>query len=317
MTPTRLPTHITVDRRKFLMGASALIAAGLLPRDVLALAGPHSFSHGDVTVMVMSDGHLTLPISLVGANASPEEVKAVFAAIGVTGDTMQPATNPTLIKAGNDLILFDTGAGAGLYETAGKLKDSLAGANIDPASITKVVFTHAHPDHLFGTSADGGALTFPNATHYVAQAEWDFWTHPDTPGKLPEQMRPIALGAQKHLGATKEKVVMVKPGEEIVAGITVIDTKGHTPGHVSFAVPGDGGGLILVGDAIPSAALYFPNPGWHFAFDADKDQAVATRKALLDRAATDKVKLLGYHWTYPGLGYAERDGTAYKFVPAS
>ena len=49
----------------------------------------------------------------------------------------------------------------------------------------------------------------------------------------------------------------------------------------------------------------------------DKDQAVATRNAILDRAATDKAKLLGYHWTYPGLGYAERDGAAYKFVPAS
>lgn len=317
MKPTRLPTHITVDRRKLLLGAGALIAAGLLPRDILAQTAPHSFAHGDVTVMVVSDGSLVLPISLLGGNASPEEVKAVLAAIGVTGDTIKPAASPTLIKAGNDLILFDTGAGAGLYETAGKLKETLAAANIDPASITKVVFTHAHPDHLFGTSADGGALTFPNAQHYVAQAEWDFWTHPDTPGKLPEQMRPMALGAQKHLGATKEKVVLVKPGEEIVAGITVIDTKGHTPGHVSFAVPGDGGGLIILGDVMNNPHVYFAHPEWHFGFDADKEQAVATRKAILDRAATDKVKLLGYHWTYPGLGYAERDGTAYKFVPAS
>lgn len=317
MKPTRLPTHITVDRRKFLLGASALIAAGLLPRDVLALAGPHTFTHGDVTIMVVSDGHLTLPVSLLGPNASPEEVKALLTAIGVTGDTIKPAASPTLIKAGNDLILFDTGSGAGLYETAGKLKESLAAANIDPASVTKVVFTHAHPDHLFGTSADGGALAFPNAAHYVAQAEWDFWTHPDTPGKLPEQMRPIALGAQKHLGATKEKVVMVKPGDEIAAGITVIDTKGHTPGHVSFAVPGEGGGLIILGDVFPNPHVYFPHPEWYFGFDADKDQAVATRNAILDRAATDKAKLLGYHWTYPGLGYAERDGAAYKFVPAS
>jgi len=316
MRYANLPTHFTVDRRKFLMGASALIAAGLLPKDVLAQAAPHTFTHGDVTIMVVSDGHLTLPVSLLGPNASPEEVKALLTALGVTGDTIQPAASPTLIKAGNDLILFDTGSGVGLYETAGKLKETLAAANIDPASVTKVVFTHAHPDHLFGTSVDG-ALAFPNAAHYVAQAEWDFWTHPDTPGKLPEQMRPIALGAQKHLGATKDKVTLVKPGDEIAAGITVIDSKGHTPGHVSFAVPGDGGGLIIMGDVIPNPQVYFVHPEWHFGFDADKDHAVATRKAILDRAATDKVKLLGYHWTYPGLGYAERDGTVYKFVPAS
>ena len=65
MNPMRLPTHITVDRRKFLLGASALIAAGLLPREVLALAGPHTFTHGDVTVMVLSDGSLTLPTSIL------------------------------------------------------------------------------------------------------------------------------------------------------------------------------------------------------------------------------------------------------------
>lgn len=317
MNPTRIPTHITVDRRKFLAGAGALIAAGLLPKDILAKTAPHSFKHGEVTVMVLSDGYLTLPTSILAPNAPPEELKAILTAIGITGNTMTPAASPTLIKSGNDLILFDTGSGPGFQDSSGKLKEALASANIEPKAITKVVYTHGHPDHLFGTSADGGALTFPNAAHYVAQGEWDFWTHPDTPKKLPEQMRPMALGAQKHFGATKEKVVMVKPGDEIAAGITVLDTPGHTPGHASFAVPGEGGGLIILGDVFNNPAVYFAHPEWYFAFDADKDQAVATRKAMLDRAATDKVKLIGYHWVYPGVGYAERDGASYKFVPAS
>ena len=311
------PTHVTVDRRKFLLGASALIAAGLLPRSVLALAAPHTFNHGDVTITVVSDGHLTAPVTLLAPNASPEELKAVLTALGVTGDTIQPALNAALIKAGDDVILFDTGSGAGFQATSGMLKDSLAAAGVDPASITKVVFTHAHPDHLFGTSADGAALTFPNAAHYVALAEWDFWTNPELPGKVPEQMRPMALGAQKHLGTIKDKVTLVKPGDVIAAGITVLDTPGHTPGHVSFAVPGEGGGLIIMGDVIPNPGVYFPHPEWHFGFNSDKDKAVATRKAILDRAATDKAKLVGYHWTYPGVGFAERSGTAYTFAPAS
>jgi glyoxylase-like metal-dependent hydrolase (beta-lactamase superfamily II) len=310
------PTHFTVDRRKFLAGAGALIAAGLLPKNALALAGPHTFNHGDVTIMVLSDGHLTLPVSLIAPNGNPEEVKAVLTALGVTGDKITPAASPALIRAGNEVILFDTGSGPGFQETSGKLKESLAAATIDPASVTKVVYTHAHPDHLFGTSADGGALTFPNATYYVNKAEWDFWTNSELPGKVPEQMKPMVMGAQKHLGAVKEKLVLVKPGDEIAAGITVLDTPGHTPGHASFAVPGEGGGLIIMGDIANHPVVYFAHPEWHFAFDADKEQAVATRKAILDRAATDKVKLVGYHWAYPGVGFAERDGTAYKFVPA-
>jgi len=46
------------------------------------------------------------------------------------------------------------------------------------------------------------------------------------------------------------------------------------------------------------------------------DVAIANRKALLDRAANDKIKLLGFHWSDPGVGYAERKDNAYRFVPA-
>jgi glyoxylase-like metal-dependent hydrolase (beta-lactamase superfamily II) len=309
-------SYVSVDRRQFLAGASALIAAGLLPKNVLALAAPYTFKFGDLEISVVSDGHLVLPVSILAPDAPPEELKAILTTLGVTGDTFQPATNTTLIKAGNDLILFDTGSGTDFQPTAGKLKENLAAAGITPESITKVVFTHAHPDHVFGTAAGDGKLHFPNAVHYVVQGEWDFWMNPDLPGKMPETMRPIALGAQKNLGAIKDKV-MVKPGDEITAGIQVIASVGHTPGHASFAVPGEGNGLIIMGDVIPNPAIYFPHPQWHFGFDADGDKAIETRKMMLDRAATDKAKLIGYHWTYPGLGFAERQGTGYRFVAAS
>jgi glyoxylase-like metal-dependent hydrolase (beta-lactamase superfamily II) len=108
---------------------------------------------------------------------------------------------------------------------------------------------------------------------------------------------------------------MVKPGDDIVTGIRVLDTFGHTPGHVSFEVAGDDG-LIIVGDAIGLPVMYFPHPEWRLAFDANHDLAVANRKKLLDRAATDKTKLLGFHWPYPGVGHAERKDSAYQYVAA-
>ena len=49
------------------------------------------------------------------------------------------------------------------------------------------------------------------------------------------------------------------------------------------------------------------------AFDAIHDLAIANRKKLLDRAATDKTKLLGFHWPYPGVGHAERKDSAYQY----
>jgi len=111
-------------------------------------------------------------------------------------------------------------------------------------------------------------------------------------------------------------VTMLKPGDDIVTGIRAVDTAGHTPGHLSFEVDG-GEGLIIVADALTVPAVFFPHPEWKFGFDANHDLAIAARKSLLDRAATDKIKLIGYHWPYPGIGYAEKKDSAYQYVPES
>jgi glyoxylase-like metal-dependent hydrolase (beta-lactamase superfamily II) len=126
----------------------------------------------------------------------------------------------------------------------------------------------------------------------------------------------MATESQRHYAAVKEVVTMVKPGDDIVSGIRVLDTPGHTPGHLSFEVEG-GEGLIIATDTIIQQVIYFAHPEWKFGFDSSHEQAVASRQALLDRAATDRVKLLGYHWTYPGVGYAERPLLGYVYVPAS
>jgi glyoxylase-like metal-dependent hydrolase (beta-lactamase superfamily II) len=109
---------------------------------------------------------------------------------------------------------------------------------------------------------------------------------------------------------------MIKGGDEIIAGVRALDTPGHTPGHLSFEVAGSEG-LLITADATINQIVSFEHPEWKFAFDADHDVAAKSRKALLDRAATDKLKLIGYHWLYPGVGYAERKNTAYRYVAAA
>jgi glyoxylase-like metal-dependent hydrolase (beta-lactamase superfamily II) len=308
-------SYHVVDRRKFLAVAAGLVTAGVLPKSVLALASPYSFKHGAADVTVVSDGHLVLPIGVFGPDAPPEALKAILAAAGATGNEIQVPANVTLIKLGADLILFDNGSGSEFQPSAGKLIENLKLAGVDPAAITKMVFTHAHPDHIWATVNSGGSPNFPNAVYYCAAAEWDFWMGKDILTQMPKEMHPFVLGAQKHLEGAKDRITMVRPGDDIVTGIRVLDTHGHTPGHVSFEVAGDDG-LIIVGDAIGLPAMYFPHPEWRLAFDAMHDVAVAKRKVLLDRAATDKTKMLGFHWPYPGVGYAERKDGAYQYVAA-
>ncbi len=309
-------TSIVLDRRKFLAAASAFAASGLLSRQALALAGPATFTQGGFEVTVISDGHLVLPKSMLWPDAPPEELKELLATAGVTGDEVQPPSNITLIKAGSDLILFDNGSGAEFQPTAGKLLGNMKDAGIDPASITKVVFTHAHPDHIWATVNAEGSLNFPNASYYCASAEWDFWMGKDILNQMPKEMHPFVLGAQKHLKGAEPRISMVNPGDDIVTGIRVLNTYGHTPGHVSFEVAGDGG-LIIVGDAIGFPAVVFAHPEWRLGFDGIPDLAIANRQALLRRAAADKIKMLGFHWPYPGVGHAEAKGSGFQYVPGA
>jgi glyoxylase-like metal-dependent hydrolase (beta-lactamase superfamily II) len=76
----------------------------------------------------------------------------------------------------------------------------------------------------------------------------------------------------------------------------------------------DGGPTLIGGDAITHPVISFLRPDWAGGFDSDPAQAAITRKALLDRAATDRLRLVGYHLPNGGAGYVERTGSAYRFV---
>jgi glyoxylase-like metal-dependent hydrolase (beta-lactamase superfamily II) len=88
---------------------------------------------------------------------------------------------------------------------------------------------------------------------------------------------------------------------------------GHTPGHISLELSGSDS-LIIAGDVATNNIVFFERPDWHFGFDTEPEIALKSRRAFLDRAATEKIKMLGYHWTYPGVGYAERKDGAYRFI---
>jgi glyoxylase-like metal-dependent hydrolase (beta-lactamase superfamily II) len=305
-------SSITLDRRKFLGVATALIAAGVLPRSVLALAGPHNFKHGAFDLTVVSDGTLELPLSVVSPDAKPEELAALVGAQAV-GDKFRPEINVVLAKSGSDIILFDAGA-SNMAPTSGKLLESLKAAGVDPATITKVIFTHAHPDHLFGSLGADGKPNFANASFHMAENELQFWSAPDLVSKMPEAMQGMVKGIQAQLAGLKDKMSTFKIGAEVVPGVGVIDTAGHTPGHVSFELAG-GDGLVLTGDAITVPNVFFAHPEWKFGFDADGELAGKNRRALLENAASGKKQLLGYHWAYPGLGRAEAKDNAFVYVP--
>jgi len=303
-----------ITRRTLLTATAAGVAAHSLPS--FAAPKPYSFMHGAFALTVVSDGHLVLPTTFLAANAPPEERAAILAATGQTGEQFDSPTNVTLIRTGSDLILVDMGSGDRFMPTAGKLWDHLKGAGIDKSKVTKVIFTHGHPDHLWGTIDELDDLVAPQATFYVASKEWDFWHGADATRGLPPERAGFVTGARRNYEAIKDKVKMFKPGDEVVAGLHILDTPGHTQGHVSLALAG-GDGLIVGGDVLTHQIISFLHPEWKPVADHVPDQAIVTRRKLLDRLATDKSKLIGFHLPYPGVGIVERKDGAYRFVPVT
>ena len=174
--------------------------------------------------------------------------------------------------------------------------DGLSAAGIDPAAVTDVIFTHGHPDHLWGILDDLDELVFPNAAYRMGKAEWNFWRDPATVEAMPEERKTFAVGAQTRLAAIEEKITLFGAGEEVIPGVEAVDTAGHTPGHMSFMVHGGSEKVFIVGDAISHAVISFQKPDWHSGSDQDPERGAKTRTALLDRLGDGKA---AHRWLSP------------------
>jgi glyoxylase-like metal-dependent hydrolase (beta-lactamase superfamily II) len=104
-------------------------------------------------------------------------------------------------------------------------------------------------------------------------------------------------------------------GKELVPGITALDARGHSPGHTAFLVSSGSGKLLVTSDAVNHQILV-RNPDWALWADMDPATAAASRKRLLDMAATDKIQIAAYHLPFPSTGFISKQGSGYEFHPA-
>jgi glyoxylase-like metal-dependent hydrolase (beta-lactamase superfamily II) len=257
-----------------------------------AASNNYRFVQGEFEITIVSDGYITVPIDIVAPEGSPEECREILARTGnPNAGLVESKTNIPVIRRGGDLIIVDIGSGDKYQPSDGRLSGNLTAAGIDPGAITRVVFTHAHPDHVWGTLTENGDLRFPNATYYVGAAEWDFWMDPDYIANMPAVLHEFARGAQRDLGAIRDRVVMLKPGDDIVTGLRAIDTAGHTPGHLSLEMAG-GEGLIISADAATNEIASFRHPKARFGYDTIPELAIKNRARLIERASSPSARAM-------------------------
>jgi glyoxylase-like metal-dependent hydrolase (beta-lactamase superfamily II) len=226
---------------------------------------------------------------------------------------------PTLVNTGKQLILFDTGNGALRREheqlrnrsVDGHLVARLAQAGYKPEDIDVVVITHGHPDHIGGLT-EGGKVVFPNARYVFGAAEFDFWKRGENVREARKFNRELFV---KIVVPLADRATFVKPGDEIAPGIRAVDVSGHSPGMMAYHVESQGKQLLIWADTCGHYVVSFQRPEWHLDVDDDKEKAVATRKRMLDMAATDKLFVAGFHMPFPALGVVEKTGSGHRWVP--
>lgn len=298
--------------RRRMLGATAAGAICGMPR--MGLTATQT-TLGTATITTLSDGNLVLPREFLLGDLDPEKAAPILAEHGISGDVMEPPCNLTLLQDGERTVLFDAGSGHAFMPSAGELPDALDAAGLSPDDITHVIFTHAHPDHLWGVLDDFNDPIFTNATHMIGQTEWDYWTDPATVDTIGEARASFAVGAARRLAAIEDRIEFFTGGQEVVSGIMAHASNGHTPGHMSFEVRNGSEAVMVVGDAIVNGHLAFARPDWPSGSDQDVEMGIATRLRLLDQLATDKMALVGFHLPGGGLGRVERANGAYIFVP--
>ena len=302
-----------ISRRLFLMSAAAGTVLAGMPFRVWA--GSSLDLGGGVRVDTLSDGHLVLPFDFSFAGLPRDELDPILQQAGVSGDMIQSPCNITLLRDGTNTVLFDAGSGPDFMPTAGKVAEALAALDLTPDDITHLLFTHAHPDHLWGVLDEFDEPLFPNAAHVMGRVEAEYWTDPSTFGSIREDRQSFVAGASRRIEALGDALALIEDGDSPLPGITARLTPGHTAGHMSFDIDADGQRVLVVGDAIANAHVAFARPGWDSPSDEDPALGAQTRLKLLAELADSGVPLIGFHLSDGGIGRAERDGDGFRFVP--
>jgi glyoxylase-like metal-dependent hydrolase (beta-lactamase superfamily II) len=321
-----MPSHLRPTRREFLVsGTAAAMAAATLPGliDTARAAAPPAGTQapgyyrvrvGGLEVTALLDGHLEIPpamFSLPPAEAT-ELLRAGFRPDG----PIRTPVNAFAVNTGEKLYLIDAGTAAGFAPGLAKLSEALAAADILPEAVDAVILTHLHVDHAGGLVRDGQPV-YPNAQIVLADAEAAFWLDETIAAQAPDDAKPFFAMAQASLAPYGDRVTRLGPAaSEAVPGIEATPLPGHTPGHTGYVVGQNADRLWLWGDVVHAAALQFARPEATIAFDTDPAGAAASRKRAFDRAAGERLLVAGVHLPFPGLGYVDRAGDGYRFVPA-
>ena len=262
---------------------------------------------GKIKILIFSDGQMVF--DQAQPTFAPGVPKSEFIAgaqtLHLRTDDADLGINVMLIKTSERIILIDAGIGKHFGDDKGKLLENLILAGISPESITDILITHAHRDHIGGLIANDESIIYPNAKYHIAKEEYDFWMseNPDfSHSKLNVEKIQETINFTKNiLSKIKKNVVLFKPGECL---FSIIHTE-LAAGHTIFTVTSEGKSIRNIVD-IFHTTLMISEPEWGVSLDVNFEQGIQTRKTILEECSTQKTLVMTSHLPWPGLGYIDK-----------
>lgn len=274
---------------------------------------------GDIDVLVISDGILPLPTQTMSTNVDPATRTAWFKDMFMGPEAFDWPLNVLVVRTGDQTVLVDAGLGGQFpgFPRAGQFPQRLEAAGIDLGSVTDVVITHMHMDHVGGLLVDDVKTQLrPDLRIHVSATEVDFWKSPDfsrtdMPAPVPEVLRSTAA---QFVEAYAGKLQVFDETYDVAPGVVVQRTGGHTPGHSIVRVTSGRERLTFAGDALFPVA--FDHPDWQNGFEHDPEEAARVRVRLMREAADSGEILVATHLPFPSVGRVAVEGDAFRWIAA-
>ncbi|WP_428236747.1 MBL fold metallo-hydrolase [Gracilimonas sp.] len=232
---------------------------------------------------------------------------------GIQKQSSAIGINPILIRDGKHNLLLDTGLGWGLdhkssYTDTSNLLTNLDIFGLSPSDITHVVLSHLHFDHAAGsTYVDSNTSTQPTmsyANYFIQKKEW-YYALEQVGKKKQISGAGYELDEFYKLAAEDKLVMITDTYFELLPGIELIRTGGHTPGHQIVKIQDSGETAYFLGDLVPSE--HHLN---HYAMrhmDVDPIQSKKAKTLILRQAVKEKSLMLFYHSVHAKAGMLEQD----------
>jgi glyoxylase-like metal-dependent hydrolase (beta-lactamase superfamily II) len=253
-------------------------------------------------------------------NAPTDQVAAELSRYEQKIDHIPSPFVALLIEQGSEKILVDTGIGffkepvqfrGQSYHFRGQLLDILQQEGVSKQSITQVILTHFHPDHIGGLFDESGQPNFPNAKVSVHEAEWAYWHSAQSANQPPL----FHYFIKNNITPFQQADLTLLKGKEaaVLPGITAIQIPGHTPGQIALRIASQSDKLLYISDAFLHP-LHIKHLDWQTNYDLDHELARKSRVQLLELAHQEKMLIQAFHFQFPGLGNVDKTGNNWQWV---